>query len=480
MEKHKHSLAINGILNVLKQCCVLIFPMITFPYASRVLGAENYGKINFGSSVVSYISLIAALGINNYAVREGAIIREDGKRFRKIADEIFTLNLCSTVFAYVLLVLLILFIPGSNKYGAIILLQSITILFTTLGTEWINIINEDQLYITIRYMLCQLFAIILMFCLVKEPEDYILYVCTSSSAAVSANVMNIVHIRKRAKISVRIVPLRRITSHVKPVLIMFGSALTSLVYINSDITILGILADDRTVGYYSVSVKIYSLIKQLLNAFMLVAIPRLSNELVSGDDKKAEMWWKYILNGLVLIVIPSMAGIFCLGKRLILVFAGTEYLPALPSLRILSIALIFATIACFYINVVMLPYGMEKDILIATGTSASVNIILNFLLIPDYGASAAAFTTVISEIIMVTFGIIKTYRKIKISVFKSLIISIIASVWVFAVVAACNKIFRQDIFILIIAILISILGAIGIYLIGYKKEIIRYIEKEQK
>lgn len=465
---------------MVRQCCVIIFPMITFPYASRVLGAENYGKINFGASVVSYFSLIAALGINNYAVRAGAAVREDKKQFKKIAGEIFTMNICSTIVAYILLILLLSFAPGSNNYRVVISIQSITILFTTLGTEWINVIYEDQFYITMRYVLCQLSAVILMFCFVKGPEDYILYVCSSISAVILANITNIMHIRKHWKLSVCIVPLRQVVPHIKPTLIMFGSALTSLVYINSDITILGMLTDDRTVGYYSVSVKIYSLVKQLLNAFMLVAIPRLSNELSGGDNKKAEICWKYILNGLILIVIPSMAGLLCLGKSLILVFAGAEYLPALPSLIILSIALVFATIACFYINVVMLPYGMEKDILIATGISASVNIILNFLLIPVHGASAAAFTTVISEIIMVIFGVIKTYRKVNISVRKSSIISIIVSMWVFATTITCSKILRKDALILIMAISASALGAIVICLTGYKKEIIGYIKKERR
>ena len=88
----KKSVGINAVLNVIKQCCAILFPIITFPYISRVLQTENYGKVNFGNSIITYVTLFAALGLTNYAIREGARIRNDKKAFQTFANQVFTIN----------------------------------------------------------------------------------------------------------------------------------------------------------------------------------------------------------------------------------------------------------------------------------------------------------------------------------------------------------------------------------------------------
>ena len=112
--------------------------MITFPYASRILGAGNYGKVSFGLSIISYLSLIAALGIANYSIREGARIRNDIDSLQKFVSQIFTLNLLSTLVGYLILICLLFFWDALDSYVLLILVQSVTVLFTTLGVDWIN------------------------------------------------------------------------------------------------------------------------------------------------------------------------------------------------------------------------------------------------------------------------------------------------------------------------------------------------------
>ena len=78
----------------------IIFPLITFPYVSRILGVDNLGKYNFSNSIISYFILIAGLGISTYAVREGARLRDKQKAFHDFANEMFTINVISTIVAY--------------------------------------------------------------------------------------------------------------------------------------------------------------------------------------------------------------------------------------------------------------------------------------------------------------------------------------------------------------------------------------------
>ena len=93
----KKSLGLNAFLNGLKSILNLLFPLITFPYVSRVLGVKGIGIYNYSNSIVSYFLLIAALGISTYAIREGSKYRDNNEKIGKFASEVFTINLWSTI-----------------------------------------------------------------------------------------------------------------------------------------------------------------------------------------------------------------------------------------------------------------------------------------------------------------------------------------------------------------------------------------------
>ena len=471
MIKRRKSLTLNAVLNVIKQCCMIIFPMITFPYASRVLGVDNYGKINFGTSIISYIGLIAALGINNYAIREGARIKDNTNKLRSFVNEVYTVNMISTVVAYIVLGVLVAFWPKLHDYRNIIWIQSLVVIFTTLGADWINIIYEDYLFITIRYIICQLIAVLMMLFFVKSQDDYVLYAFVSVLGTVLANIFNIVHIRKSLDIHLSLKISSQLKKHFIPILIIFGSSVATLIYINSDVTILGVLTNDATVGYYSVSVKIYSLIKQLMNAFLVVSIPRISKELAMEETGKVNSQLDSILSILLIIIGPVIVGLVMLSQNIIILFAGQEYVQGTQSLIILAIALGFATLACYYINVIMLPNRMEKEILIATIFSAIVNIVLNFILIPHYGASAAAFTTVISEMIMFLCGVWYTRRQKRHMRIKVAISCLFGTVWTTLICGVMQKLFIGDVKIILLSVVGSVLGVVLIIIILWYNEI---------
>ena len=144
------SVKINIILNALKTMASIIFPLITFPYVSRILQAENIGKVQFAASIISYFSLLASLGISMYAIREGSAIRDDKEKLEKFCSQIFSFNVLSTIVAYIGIIILLIFMKREAEYKYLIIIQSMTIVFTTLGVDWINSIFEDFKYITIR------------------------------------------------------------------------------------------------------------------------------------------------------------------------------------------------------------------------------------------------------------------------------------------------------------------------------------------
>ena len=172
MDVKNKSLGINAFLNVIRSSLSVIFPLITYPYAFRILHAENMGKIDFSNSIISYFSLIAVLGVSSYAVREGAKVRDSRKKIDELSSEIFSINVVTTIISYTLLVL---FVAASDKiqpYSELIFLLSLSIAFTTLGIDWINTIYEDFLFITVRSIITHILSLVLLFVLVKHEDDY--------------------------------------------------------------------------------------------------------------------------------------------------------------------------------------------------------------------------------------------------------------------------------------------------------------------
>ena len=150
------SIKINAILNVIKTCSTIFFPLITYPYVFRVLMPDNIGKVNFSNSFISYFSLIAGLGIGTYAIRECAKVRDNKERLNNFSSQIFSINIFTTFIAYLLLFFALVFFRKLDNYRVLILLYGSTIVFTTLGADWINTAMEDFFYITIRTILFQI------------------------------------------------------------------------------------------------------------------------------------------------------------------------------------------------------------------------------------------------------------------------------------------------------------------------------------
>ena len=115
-------------------------------------------------------TLIAALGITTYAVRECSRVKNNAKQFSQTINEIFSINIVTTIISYLILVCCLIFVPNLKGYTILILIQSIPIIFTTLGADWINTTMEDFKYIAIRTLIVQVFILLAMFIFVKEEK----------------------------------------------------------------------------------------------------------------------------------------------------------------------------------------------------------------------------------------------------------------------------------------------------------------------
>lgn len=392
----KKSIKLNAVLNSIRTISNLIFPLITYPYITRTLAVGDIGKYDFSQSIVYYFSLIAALGIDKYAVREGAKYRDDREAMSRFASGVFSLNIVSTLVAYIALFIYLAVSKKSYTYRACILISSLQIFFTTIGTEWIYNIFEEYNYITIRSLVFKVISIALLFLFVRKPGDYLKYTLISVFSSICSNTLNFLYARKFCNIKFTLkFNWKRI---LKPVMIIFASNIAISIYVSSDTTMLGYMKGDYAVGIYGISSRIYGAVKPVLAAALTVTIPRMA--LYAGKNKKKEYdnLMKKVFNALFLIMMPCVVGLILLSRDAVLIIGGTKFLASQTSLRILSLALFFSLFSALFDQCALLPYHREKYILMASISGAIENIVLNIALIPLLAENGAAITTVLAEV----------------------------------------------------------------------------------
>lgn len=425
------SLKINASLNIIRSLMGLLFPLITFPYSSRVIGPIGIGKVNFAASIISYFSIIASLGISTYAIREAAKVRDDKTVLSKFSKEIFTINGITTLIAYILFFIALLFIPKFNEYRILLCISSSTILFTTIGMDWLYNALEEYAYITIRSIAFQIVSIFLLYTLVHAPEDYIIYGGITVFASVGSNILNFIHSRKY--VSFKKIHNLALKKHLKPIFVFFGMSVAIKIYTALDTTMLGLLANDEQVGFYTAATKLNKIVLSVVTAIGAVMLPRLSYYIV---NRSKEDFTKLAYKGfdvLFSIAVPCTVGLLLVSKPATLLLSGEQYLPAVPVMQIMNPIVLIIGLSNYIGIQIFMPLGKERWTLYSVLAGAITNFAANFILIPKYQALGAAISTVITEAMVTLLQIILlgkyvSQRIVFASFFKSLANSILMAI----------------------------------------------------
>lgn len=391
------SLKGNIILNYINTISGLIFPIITFPYAARVLMPEGIGLVNFQNSIIGYIVLFTSLGIPLYAVREIAKCRNDLELRDRTTIEILILSILLSLLGYVAVWLLGAYVPRIHEEATLFYILSLTIVFTGIGAQWFYQGVEDFLFITVRGLIVRILCTIGLFLFVKDKDDLLIYGLYIIGATVGNNLINFIHLRKYLK------PARvkwnqlNITHHIRPALNIFLLNVVISIYIQLNTIMLGFMTDDRAVGLFTSGTKLTHLITVVLTSLGTAMLPRCSH-LISErkfDEFNAIITKSYHL--LMFSAIPLTVGTILLARPLVYCFCGGDFSGAVPVVLYTAPTIILIGMTQVIGIQILYPYGKENLVILSTLVAAVVNVILNILLIPLFAEVGAAISTLIAE-----------------------------------------------------------------------------------
>ncbi len=457
------SIKFNYILNLFRALSGGLVTIAVMPHVNRVLGPETVGKVEYIYTIANYFVLFSAIGIPMYGVREIAKVRENEVERVRVAAELLLILAITTVISYLFYFGIIYQLASFENYKSLLLVMSAMILLSNLGAEWYFQGIEDQLYITIRYVIVRVLAVVLVFFGITNEQDYLVYGVVLVLTLCGSGIFNFFYLAKILQINRKSLSNLNFRRHLKPVLTIFFAAISINIYLQLDNFLIGFLVGDKYVGYYSVANKLIRFSISFITIIGAVLLPRLSN-LYINDHAQYIVLLKKAFSIILIASIPTSFIFMFYSKELIGYMAGPNFTESVLTMEILSPLCIVVGLAYFFGYLVLYPQNKEAIYTKAVVVSALFSVLVNFFAIKYYFQNGAAVIAVISEVIAILIMIFMAREEISKAqlIDKNLLKIIAASALVFVFIQVID--FSIDLTNLFI--LMSILASVYIVFVG--------------
>lgn len=469
----------NVLLNYINTLASIVFPLITFPYAARILLPEGIGLVNFQNSIIGYITLLSSLGIPLYAVREVARVRDNIEERNRVTVEIALLSLILAAGGYVIVFAVGELVPQINAHLSLFYILSLSILFTALGVSWFYTAIEDFKFITIRGLIIRCLFVVALFVFVRSKDDLLIYGVVVVGSTVGNNIINFFHLRKFINIFKIDWSKLNIFRHLKPSISIFVLNLSVSLYVQLNPVMLGFLSDNTQVGYFTAGSKLSNIILSVVTSMATVLIPHVSNMIQVHDTEKYKQLITKVYHYYMALAIPFTIGLIVLSVPLTLVICGKSFYDASYVTAITAPVIIFISITNIIGMQVLYPYGKENYVTYSTIGGAVINLVVDIPLILLWGSKGAAISTVCAEftVLLIQVRLGKGYVPFK-YIDKNIILYSVSAVIMGIVVFLVRGLFENPIIQLLVPTFIGIV--IYSFILYYKKEdilfsILRYI-----
>lgn len=383
----------NLSYNVILQIVLMIVPLISIPYVSRVLGAEGIGTYSFTLSVTQYFIILGTMGIALYGNRQIAYVRDDSVALSRTFWSIFILRVLSTTIALFAYYVLFSF---EKSYQLIRMIQSIHIISAMFDITWLFVGLEDFKRIVTRNLFIKILGVIAVFVFVNDVNDVMMYTLINVGMSLASSLimwLYVPKIIKRVKLS-----LQDVRHHFIPVLRLFVPQIASQVYVLLDKTMLGYLANVEQVGFYTQAERIVKSVLEVITALGVVMLPRMSNIFAKGEFSKMQQYLNTSLIGVSYVAVPMVLGIIGVTGSFVPWFFGLGFEPVTLLMMTLSPILLFITISSVLGVQFLLPSNRVNEFTISIVSGALMNLTLNSILITRYGALGAVIGTLGAEL----------------------------------------------------------------------------------
>jgi O-antigen/teichoic acid export membrane protein len=399
----------NFIFNFLLTGSNLLFPLLTFPYLSRIIGAEGLGISNFILSYCQNFIIISALGLPVYGVREIARAGDDKLKRSKLFLELLFMHLIFTVFLLIIYCISLFLYADFNNFRLLTLFGGIFILINVFTIEWLFSGVSDFKYITIRSLVVRTLSVLAIFLFVKHKEDFTLYFVIIVVTFLLTSLININYARKYISRNCDF-KLAKVFLHAKPVAILGIYMVLTNIYTLLPTTLLGFYSSKVAVGYFYGADKIIRMTVTVFTALTTVMVPKLN---LIAERKESNDYLLLINKSLSFIIslgIPITFLIFLLAEPLIMLLAGKDFVNSIFCIQIMSPIILIIAFAQVFVIMILSVNRRDKEMVIISATGMTISLIINIIFIPYFAERATAFSQLITELLVTVFSFLMAKR----------------------------------------------------------------------
>lgn len=389
------SLKKNFIYNAILTMSGYIFPLMVYPYVSRVLGVANIGACNFVDSIVEYFTILSMMGMNTIGIREIAKCKNDQQKLDNVFSQLFSLNTLTTITAIIILIIATNIVPKFAPYKDLLYIGVGKLFFNYMLINWFFQGLENFKYIAARTIFVKILFIISVFLFVKTETDVKLYYFLVALTWAGNGIINFIYAKKYVSFNFTL----KINKAIIGSFFILGVYwFMNSMYTTLNVAFLGFATNDIEVGYYTTANKLLTVIMTMFTALTSVMVPRVSVALKSNDNSEAKALIRKAINALMLFAIPLIFFVFPFSQELIYLMSGKGYEGATTPLQIMTPLFFLVGYDQIIVLQTLLPMGKDKDILRNSILAASVGIISNIFLTLNFGKNGSAIVLILAEL----------------------------------------------------------------------------------
>lgn len=383
----------NLIYNIVYQMLLIVLPMITTPYISRVMGSDGVGVYAYTYAVANYFMLVAMLGVKNYGNRSIAAVRDNRKIMSKIFWEIYGLQFICSITALVLYYIYVFFFL--TDYRSIAAIQGLYVFSGLLDISWF-FFGMEKFKITVsRNIVIRLVDLACIFIFVRTKEDLWKYTLIMTLGIVLSQAYLWCYINRLVD---RYRPqMADLWKHLRSELVLFIPIIAVSLYKMMDKIMLGQMSTITQVGYYEGAEKILNIPMGVITALGTVMLPRMSHLAAKGEKKESR---HYIYSSMIFVMFLSygmMFGIAGIASDFVPLFLGEGYIPCIRLIQVMAPTVPFIAWANVIRTQYLIPNHEDRSYIISVVLGAVVNMIINLILIPRYDSMGAVIGTLCAE-----------------------------------------------------------------------------------
>ena len=387
----------NFVYRLIYEILFYAVPVVSLPYISRVLGSDGVGEYSYAYSVITYFMMFGALGTVSYGTRQIARLRNDRKAYTRNFWEI---EIMSATICMICLLAWLVLIAVHTEHAKFFIALTPFLVGTMFDITWFYMGLERVEIIALAGSAVRIAGLILLFIMVKGKDDVIIYCIINSVTLLAANLSMWLFLPKYlVKDNLKGLCLQR---HLKETIVYFVPTIAVSIYLVLDRTLIGLITHDPYQnGYYEQASRIINVAEALsFSIYNTVATARFSYLFAEELQEEIKKRIQSSLNVILFLAYGSVFGLLGIAGIFVPVFFGDgNEQVKLMILMMLPLVIIVAISSCIG-NLYYTPSGRRAQSAKYILAGASMNLILNLVMIPVLGAKGAVVASVVAELLI--------------------------------------------------------------------------------